>query len=133
VTPSPVLVLLLKIFLCTSLSGLAFWIVDYSLHRGWSNALGRTLLVKSFLLLGLLGLSALSVFLNLNRNTSIAVAWLQVALLALIGPVMVWRSLVFRRVARATRRCPNGHVVSALAIYCPRCGEPISAQGRRAD
>lgn len=128
-----VLVLLDKVFVLTSLASCLAWIVEYTLNRGWRNSLGRTLLTKTALLAGLLGLSALSAFFHLNRTTSLWVAWVAVVMLGLIGPVMLWRMWVFRRLQHASRRCPNGHPVTPLARFCPRCGVRIPEPGSRAD
>jgi hypothetical protein len=128
--PSPLLMLFSKIFLGTALAGMIAWVVDYSLQHGWQNPLGRTLLVKTVILLALLGLSALSLYFNLNL---LVLEWVQVILLGLVGPVMVWRMVAFRRVSSATLRCPNGHVVSMLARFCPVCGARVPEVPRRAD
>jgi threonine/homoserine/homoserine lactone efflux protein len=118
--------LLSKVFLGTSLAGMIAWVIDYSLQHGWSNPLGRTLLVKTVILLALLGLSALSLYFSLNF---LVLEWAQVILLGFIGPVMVWRMVAFRRVSQATRRCPNGHTVSLLARFCPACGAAVPGAG----
>lgn len=113
--------LLLKISLVSSLAGSGAWLLWYW-KRGWGNPLGRVLIIDRIIILALLGLSALSIFAGLNRQTSLAVAWVQVGLIASIGPVMVWLLFVVRRAGQAVRRCPDGHLVSVQARYCPRCG-----------
>jgi hypothetical protein len=131
--PPSLLLLLDKVFICTSLAGSLAWIADYSRRKWWRNPVGRTLMAKTVIIAALLSLSALQLFFNLNRYDSIAVAWLGVALLGLIGPVMVWRMAVFHRVSRPAARCANGHPLPMLARYCPQCGVAAPEAERRAD
>lgn len=116
-----VLIVLDKIFVLTSLGGCLSWIGEYTWNSGWRNVIGRTLLAKTSLLAGLLALTAVSLFLPLDAPWRLALSWAGVILLGLIGPVMVWRLLVFRKVSKAVQACPNGHRISA-ARYCPQCG-----------
>lgn len=115
-----------RIFVLTSLAGCLAWIAEYTVNRGWRNSMGRTLLAKTTLLALLLLLSAMSLWFNLSRGTSIAVTWFGVLLLGLIGPVMAWRMVVFHRVSRAVRFCPNEHRVPLTARYCPACGARVA-------
>lgn len=115
------LIPLLKVFLVTALAGSGAWLLWYW-KRGWGNPLGRVLIIDRIIIIALLGLSALSIFAGLNRQTSLAVAWLQIGLIASIGPVMAWLLVVVRRAGRSVRRCPDGHPLPAQARYCPRCG-----------
>lgn len=122
-----------KVTLGTALAGSLWWLVWYLRRGGWRNPLGRVLIIDRVLIIALLGLSAFSIYLGLNRLTSLAFAWVQIGLLASIGPVMVWLLFVVRRVSHATRRCPNDHVVSVAARFCPRCGVAIPEAERPAD
>lgn len=128
----PLMLLLVKVFLGTALAGSAWWLAWYW-RRGWHNPLGRVLIIDRLLIIALLGLSALSIYAGFNRLDSMVAAWIQIGLLALIGPVMLWMLAVVRRVSRATRTCPNGHVVSVIARFCPRCGVAVPEAERRAD
>lgn len=129
----PVLLWLDRVFVLTSMLGCAAWIVEYSVNRGWRNSMGRTLLTKTSLLTALLALSALSSWFGLNRNTSLAIAWIGMALLGAIGPVMVWRIVVFHRIGQASRHCPAGHRVSFTALFCPECGTRLPPPAPPAD
>ena len=113
-----------RVFVLTSLASCLAWITEYTVHRGWRNSMGRTLLVKTCLLAALLALSAVSVWFHLTRSNSLVIAWISVVLLGAIGPVMLWRMLVFRRIIRFRRDCPNGHPVPPAALFCPDCGAP---------
>lgn len=117
------LILLLRVSIVTALAGSGAWLLWYW-RRGWGNPLGRVLIIDRIIIIALLGVSAVSIFAGLNRQTSLAAAWAQVGLIASIGPVMVWLLAVVRRAGRSVRRCPDGHPVPAQARYCPRCGRP---------
>lgn len=66
--------------------------------RWWANAIGRTIVIKDFLLIVAFIPSLLSLFLNFNRLTSHIAAWIDIAMIGLISPVMIWRVLVFRKI-----------------------------------
>lgn len=120
--PPEALVLLDKVFVLTSLAGCLAWIWEYTRGQGWRNEVGRTLLAKTSLLAALLALSALSLYLHLPWFWQLVLGWSGVVLLGAIGPVMIWRLLVFRRIGRSVLSCPAGHQVSLAARYCPDCG-----------
>lgn len=122
-----ILVVLDKIFVLTSLAGCVAWILEYTVNRGWRNSMGRTLLAKTSLLAGLLALSAVTFFVRPDRFWLLIIDWAGVGMLGLIGPVMAWRMLVFRRVRKAARwrQCRNGHQVTVTALFCPTCGVPV--------
>ena len=122
---APLMLPILRLVLATALAGSAGWLAWYIRRGGWGNALGRVLIIDRLIIIALLSLSALSVYLGLNRFDSIAVGWADIGLLSTIGPVMVWLIFVVRRATNATRRCPEGHLVSVLARYCPRCGRMV--------
>ena len=69
----------------------------------WRDAIGRTIVVKDLLLILLFTPSILSMFFQFNRLTSRVAAWSDVAMLGLITPVMLWRTLVFRKEHRRNR------------------------------
>jgi hypothetical protein len=118
----PVQLLLTRICLCTSLAGTLAWIFDYSRDKWWNNVVGRNLATKTIIIALLLIVSLLGAFFRLTPGFIYWLRWADITLLAAIGPVMVWRMFVFRRVTAATVRCPAGHFVSSGARYCPQCG-----------
>lgn len=120
--PPHILILLDRVAVLIALAGCLAWIWEYTVNQGWRNPMGRTLLSKTSLLTGLLALSAVSLLISLSRLWQEVFAWAGLAMLAMIGPVMAWRMIVFRRVSRATRMCPNGHAISLTAAFCPVCG-----------
>lgn len=94
------LILALKIACCYGFLSLTVWVIQYTRYTRWAawhDPLGRTLMVKSLLIAGLLLVSILSLFLHLNRLTSEAAGWVDVALIGAVGPVMTWRILVWRK------------------------------------
>ena len=99
------LVILLKIALPFGFFGLIQWVAVYTvLERRWyRQAIGQTLVTKTLIVAALLMLTSLSVYFNLNRYDEIWVAWIEVALIFSIFPVMVWRSVVWVRTSRMGR------------------------------
>ena len=123
--PGPLYLDLLRIALCEALAGSLMWMAEYSLRRGWRNLVGRNLLAKTAILCGLLLIGLLGSLLRFSPFWLEVLRWCDLVLVAAIGPVMVWRMAVFRRVGGAVARCPDGHYVSAGARYCPQCGRAV--------
>lgn len=95
------LVLALKVVLIAAFCSLVLWIVVYTkISPWWRSPIGQTLVIKTGLLALLLVPSILSLFFDLNRITSMAVGWIDAALIGLIAPVMVWRTVVWVRIHR---------------------------------
>lgn len=113
------LLVVTQVCLGVALFGLGSWAVYYSRHRGWRNAMGRTLLIETVLLFAVLALSGLGVYFSIADEET---AWAEAVLVGLVGPVMIWRLWVMLKLSRAVRKCPNGHTVSVAATFCPVCG-----------
>jgi hypothetical protein len=95
------IILAFKIADLAGFASLTAWIIQYSLHgKWWRNDVGRTLVAKTALIAALLVPAALSLFFHLNRLNSHIVAWVDVCLLGLVTPVMIWRMVVFRKIYR---------------------------------
>ena len=95
------ILLLFKIVTVSGFVSLAAWIGDYTrMAKWWKNAIGRTLVTKTALIAALLVPSALSLFFHFNRLTSHIAAWIDIALLGSVTPVMLWRIVVFRKISR---------------------------------
>lgn len=124
-------IVLSRVCIGTGLAGSLAWLVDYARHHGLRNVVGRTLLTKTAIITALLALSLLSSFFRPASRAEEALAWASLALVALIGPAMVWRLAVFRRVSAAVT-CPDGHPAPVSARFCPECGQPVP-QGPPAD
>lgn len=93
------IVLLFRIVLVAGFVSLSAWIADYTrMAPWWDNPIGRTLVTKTALIAALLIPTSLSLFLNLNRLSSHIVAWVDIALIGLVTPVMLWRIVVFRKI-----------------------------------
>jgi hypothetical protein len=103
------IVLFLKIGIISGFLSLVGWVLVYSrLAAWWHNAIGRTLVVKSMLLAGLLVPSGLSLFFHFNRLTSLVAGWVDVALIGLISPAMWWRTAVWVKESRKHIPGPQG-------------------------
>ena len=100
-----VIVLLFKVGCIAGFISLVGWVIIYTrLARWWKNPIGRTLVVKTLLIAGLLVPTTMSLFFNFNRLTSHIAAWVDVVLIGAIAPVMIWRSIVWLREARDGRK-----------------------------
>lgn len=128
--PDPVLLLLSRIFLCTSLAGTLAWVGYYFRLRGWDNPVGRNWLAVKLVIAGLLLDGLLASFFRFNPLVMRVLSWADVVLLAAIGPFMVWRMRMFRRLAALPDRCPAGHPVPVSARYCPQCGIALRLPAR---
>lgn len=99
------IILLLKIGLVAGLVSIALWAWVYTrLARWWENPVGRTLVVAEALVGALFIFQILSLFFNLNRLDSRIVAWADVALIGLVAPAMLWRTIVFLRMGPSPGR-----------------------------
>lgn len=79
-----------------AIAGVCAFVAYYTyLAPWWREAFGITLVIKDVLLGLLLALVALSLFWGLSRLTSEIIAWAELVLLMLIGPVLFWRTAVF--------------------------------------
>jgi len=73
--------------------------------KWWTDEIGRTLVIKTLLVAGLLVPTAMSLFFDFNRLTSHIAAWADVVLILAITPVMIWRSAVWLKIGR--KRLPG--------------------------
>jgi hypothetical protein len=106
VTQTAWIVLALKIGLVSGGVVLLAWVAVYSkLTKGgaWRNPIGLSLIVEALLLAGLFIPQILSLFFNLNRLDSRIAAWVDVALIGAVTPVMIWRTVAWLRLDRAGR------------------------------
>jgi len=105
VSQEQVLVLLFKIGAVAGFASIIAWIVVYTrLAKWWESPIGRTLVVKSLLLAGLLIPTILSLFFHFNRLTSYVAGWVDAVLICAIAPVMIWRTAVWLRIYRKNRK-----------------------------
>lgn len=103
------IVLLLKIALIAGFTSIIGWVAVYTrLAKWWRNPIGRTLVIKSLLLAGLLVPTTLSLFFKLTRTGSLIAAWVDVVLIGGIAPVMCWRTAVWLREYRRGKPGPEG-------------------------
>lgn len=108
-TQTQLIVLLLKIGLVAGVPVLLAWVAVYSkLTRGgaWRNPIGLSLIIEALLIAGLFVPQILSLYFNLNRLDSRIAAWADVALIGLVTPVMLWRTVVFLRMGPSPARKP---------------------------
>lgn len=66
----------------------------------WRNPVGLTLIIKSLIIAGMFILAASSLFFRLSRLGILIATWADVALIGAVGPVMLWRTLVWLRMAK---------------------------------
>jgi len=103
------LVLCLKVALIAGFISLAGWVVLYSiLADWWLSPIGRTLVVKTTLIALLFIPTTLALFFHLSRLDSWVAGWVQVALIGLVTPTMLWRCGVWLRLHRAGRLPRDG-------------------------
>lgn len=96
------IVLCLKIDLICGFLSLTGWIVLYSvLAKWWTSPIGRTLVAKTALVAAMFVPSILASFFHLSRHDSMIAGWVDVALIGMVTPVMLWRSLVWVKLHRA--------------------------------
>lgn len=104
------IVLALKVALISGFVSLIGWIALYSaLAAWWSNPIGRTLVAKTALIAGLFVPSILALFFHLGKGDSYLAGWVDVALIGLVTPVMLWRSAVWWRLHRAGKLPQDGN------------------------
>lgn len=104
-----ILILVLQIVLISGFTSILLWIITYSrVAKWWRNPVGRTIVLFAALVAGLLVPTTLSLFFNLNRTTSVAAAWADVTFIGLVSPVMCWRIVTWRRLARDGRAAERG-------------------------
>lgn len=96
------LLLFLKIVLIAAEASIIGFVAVYTgLAPWWRNSLGRSIVAFALLIASEVLIVILSLFLNFNRLTSHVAGWLQIAIFALVTPVMIWRALAFIRIRRA--------------------------------
>ena len=104
------IVLLLRIGVISGFLSLVAWIALYTrLAPWWRNPIGRTLVAKTALIALLFIPTALGLFFRLSARDSLTVGWVDVALIGLVTPVMLWRCAVWLRLDKAGRLPRNGH------------------------
>lgn len=105
-TSPSLLILLTKIMLIADIVAIVVFVADYSrLAPWWRNPVGRTIVIKDLLLLGVISLVVLSVFFRFSRLTSLVASWIQIAELGGMAVVVLWRVVVFEQL---DRRRPHG-------------------------
>lgn len=102
------ILLLFRIVIIADLVAILAFISVYTrLAPWWRNPIGRTLVIKDILLVLILIPSVLSLFFQLNRFDSRITGWVDIALLGLLAPVMLWRSAVWMKIHRQKQGGPE--------------------------
>jgi hypothetical protein len=105
---SSLLITLTKGALIADIVGITLFVADYSrLAPWWKNPIGRTIVLKDLLLLGVISQVVLSVFFHFSRLTSQVASWIQVGELIGMALAMLWRIWVFERIHRNRPRDPG--------------------------
>lgn len=98
---SHVLTLALRIVLISGVVSIAVFVGQYTrLAPWWRSPVGRTIVVKDILLVLVFIPSILSLFFQFSRFTLTVAAWIDVVLLGLVTPVMLWRAWIWERIHR---------------------------------
>lgn len=97
--------LALKIVLTSGIVSILAFIADYwRLAPWWKNPIGRTIVIKDFLLILCLLPPVVSLFFQFNRLTSNVAAWIDISDFGLLTPCMIWRIVVWERIHRGKDR-----------------------------
>lgn len=120
-TQEQVIILCLKVGLIAGFASIAVWVAVYSgLAKWWTSSIGRTLVIEAVLIAGLFVPQILSLFFNLNRLDSRIAAWSDVALIGLVTPTMIWRTIVFLRMGTSPGRKPRHPGTAGLLPPSPQ-------------
>ncbi len=110
------ILLAFKVVEVASVVTIVAFVACYTRWAAWyRNPIGRTIVIKDLLLIIAFIPSILSLFWTFNRLTSHIAAWLDVAMIGLISPVMIWRIFVFGKIHKAGKLPQNGNDGSADA------------------
>lgn len=101
---TPAIVNALKLTSIAALAGLVQWVIVYThLEPWWRSRVGRSLVYLALLNMVLPALFILSLFFDLNRQTSEVLAWTLVGVLALTAVTMGWRTVLWVRASKEER------------------------------
>jgi len=101
-TQDELLLRCLQIVLISGFLSLAGWVAVYTkLAPWWRNPIGRTLVTKTTLIAVMFIPSILALFFHFSRQGSRVAAWVDIALIGAVTPVMVWRTVVWLRLYKA--------------------------------
>jgi HNH endonuclease len=122
-TQDQVIILCFKVGEVAALVTIVAFIACYSRWAAWwQNAVGRTIVIKDLLLIIVFIPTLLSLFFNFSRLTSRIAAWSDIAMIALISPVMIWRIVVFWKIHKKGRRggpdTENNGDSTHSSLYC---------------
>lgn len=100
-TQDQLIIIILKAGLITGFASLVLWIAVYTrLAPWWRDPVGRTLVIKTALIAAVFVPTTLSLFFQFSRLSSHIAAWVQVGLICLVTPVMLWRTVVWIQMDR---------------------------------
>lgn len=95
------LILAFKAVTIAGFCSLTGWIIVYTrVAHWWRNPIGQTLVAKTVVIALLLIPSILSLFFNFTTVHSEIAGWVDVVLIGLITPIMIWRSAVWMQLHR---------------------------------
>ena len=103
-TQDDAIVLAFKVVEIASVVTIVAFIACYSMWaKWWREAIGRTIVIKDALLIVAFIPSILSIFFHFGRLTSHIAAWIDIAVIGLIAPVMCLRIAVFWKIHRDSK------------------------------
>ena len=101
-TQDQAILLAFKVVEVASVVTIAAFVACYSRWaKWWTNPIGRTIVYKDIALILVLLPSILNIFFHFGWLTSHIAAWFDVASFAAVPAIMVWRTLVWRRIYKA--------------------------------
>lgn len=101
----------LRAVLISGFCSLVLWITVYTmLAAWWRNSIGRTLVIKTVLIALIFIPSILSSFFTFSPHGDLVAGWIDVGLIGLVTPVMLWRTVVWLKLYRG-RKIGNGDVI----------------------
>ena len=94
-----------KIGLAWGVFGIVRWILVYSrLQPWWHDSIGQTLVIKAAMFAVLLTLLGVLAYIRLHGIWLTIFSWAAVIDICTIGPIMEWRTQVWKRVTEQERR-----------------------------
>lgn len=109
--PSHWMIDALQVVLISGFCSLVMWVVVYTLLAPWwRNPIGRTLVAKTVLIAALLVPTTIGLYFpHINH---VAWTWVDIVLIGLITPVMLWRTIVWLKLYKLRKIGNNGDATS---------------------
>lgn len=101
-------ILLFKIAVCFATGTTLLFIAEYTKFAPWwKEPVGQTIVWKDIALLQAFGITIVSLFFGLSKQTSYIAGFVDAAIIFEIGCVMAWRCWVWYKIHRGKRKNGN--------------------------